>query len=81
MFEKFKEKIENLSIQYLFIMALFLGLGIATDVIILIYDTLLLGIVLGNGIEIKETLLAALSLVICTVFFVWICRRISKKRK
>jgi hypothetical protein len=80
MLKKLKEKIKNLDIKYLLIITIFLLLTIILNIGSLVYDTVLLGVILGNKIAIKDWGFTILSLVICIPAFIFMIGLISKKR-
>jgi hypothetical protein len=80
MLKKLKEKIKNLDIKYLLIITIFLLLTIILNIGSLVYDTVLLGVILGNEIAIKDLAFTILSLAICIPTFIFMAGLISKKR-
>lgn len=81
MLKKLKEKVGTLSIRYLFVIALLLGLAIVVDAIVFIYDIILLGVFLGNEISVGEVGFTLLSLIISLFVFIFLLKLISRKKR
>lgn len=81
MFLKFKEKISTLNRKCLVTVALFLGLCIILEMGIFFYDTVLLELVLGHEIVVRDLGLTLVSLALSVYGLLFLIKIIFRKEK
>ena len=80
-FKILQTKLEQMGTVHLHLISLFLIVGIIVNTIVFIYETILLGLVLKNGVVPEEALSSIFWLVIMGTLLIFVRRGINTRKK